>query len=56
MAATHGEVTFTFPETLTEDDYNDVVAWLAIVQRKLERFVIAPAGREALSREKSDGG
>jgi len=54
MATEYGEVSFAFPQVLTIEDHDDVMAWLAIVQRKLARFVVEPAGREALSREKAE--
>lgn len=43
MATTHGHVVLTFPSAITAEDYDDIVAWLDLFQRRLGRFVTGNA-------------
>lgn len=39
MNLREGEISISYPATITPDDYDDIAAWLALFQRKMKRFV-----------------
>ncbi len=44
-----GAVVVRWPDTLSEDEYQDVFEWLSIVQRKIKRCVRQPNSGDAPS-------
>jgi hypothetical protein len=37
----HGDVVLQWPDTLTQDEYDDTTGWLDLIKRKLKRSVVA---------------
>lgn len=41
MNLREGEISISYPETITPDDYDDIAVWLALFQNRMRRLVQA---------------